>query len=97
MSSALLLLLAATPVDFDLKLLPTSRGCVARSEDDILVCGMSTSERQRVRPAPESYPDKPLVAEMALPNGWKANLNVTSAVLPGAVSNRAMVTLKMPF
>ncbi len=96
MSSALLLLLAPATADFDLKLLPSSRSCIARSQDDILVCGMSTSERQRVRPAPESYPDKPLVAEVTLPNGWKANFNATSAVLPGAISNRAMVTLKIP-
>jgi hypothetical protein len=67
------------------------------AKNDILVCGLSTSDRHRVRPAPEPYPDKPLVAEVTLPNGWKANLNASSAELPGAISTRAMVTLKIPF
>jgi hypothetical protein len=93
----LLLFLASAPIDFDLKKLAGSQRCVARSENDILVCSLSTSDRHRVRPAPEPYPDKPLVAEVTLPNGWKANLNASSAELPGAISTRAMVTLKIPF
>ncbi len=97
MSLVVLLLLAPVPVAFDLRQLAGSRRCGARDENDILVCGMSTSERQRVRPEPDRYPDKPLVAEITLPNGWKANLNASSAELPGAISRRAMVTLKIPF
>ena len=94
----LLLFIAPAPIDFDLQKLAGSQRCVAHGENDILVCGhLSTSDRQRVRPAREAYPDKPLVAEVTLPNGWRANLNASSAELPGAISRRAMVTLKIPF
>jgi hypothetical protein len=97
-SPLLLLFLAPAPIDFDLQKLAGTQRCVARGENDILVCGhLSTSDRQRVRAEPERYVVKPLVAEITLPNGWKANLNATSAELPGAISKRAMVTLKIPF
>jgi hypothetical protein len=97
-SPLLLFFLAPAPIDFDLQRLAGSQRCIARGENDILVCGhLSTSDRQRIRVEPERYVDKPLVAEVTLPNGWKASLNASSAELPGAISKRAMVTLKIPF
>ena len=96
MTSLLVLLLAPATIDFDLRKVAGSPRCVARSEHDILVCGyLSTSGRQRVRAEPERHPEKPLVAEVTLPNGWKANLNTTAAELPGALSKRATLTLKI--
>ena len=87
MTSLLVLLLAPAPIDFDLRKVAGSQRRVARRENDILVCGhLSTSDRQRVRAEPERYPEKPLVAEVTLPNTWKENLNTTAGELPGALS-----------
>lgn len=90
--------LSTAPLDFDLRALANERSCSAVGGDTIVVCGkQSMSDAQRLPAEPERYVEKPLVAEAALPNGWKVNLHSDALRLPGATSNRAMVTLKVPF
>ncbi|MGZ8311195.1 MAG: hypothetical protein ACXWUX_11835 [Allosphingosinicella sp.] len=76
-----------------------SLGCRRRSSDEILVCGR--------RPGGEDYPiaemsrlfaQRPIVAEMSLGGSMTGRAFVDSAVLDrGAISNRIMFGIRLPF
>lgn len=96
----------AVPRDFDLAKLREEeeaprlqRACRGEDPDEIVVCGK--------RPGGGDYPyeekarlyaTKPVVAEMDIGDGAKANAHVESVAMPGgAISKRIMIGVKLPF
>jgi len=80
---------------FDLAKLPPARSCTSGSSGDIVVCG--DRSRYRLEDLPDGrFEDKPLRADMRIGNA-QAGLRVETKELPGAISQRVMVKLKLPF
>lgn len=74
--------------------------CARATSDEIVVCGTNRqADRQRLRPLPAIGPDPLLpAAKLDLGGGVSAAAHGDSASLPGGVtSNRAMITVKVPF
>lgn len=83
---------------FDLARLPAEQRCDAQSPADILVCASrSLADRQRLSTLPDDqFAERPARAEVSVGSGT-LGATVEQHTLPGAVSNRVMVKLKLPF
>ena len=97
---------APLPIDFDLaRVRPTDLdvgtggGCRRDGASEILVCGQRP--RGGAYPFAEMarrYATRPIVAEMGLGGNLTGDVHVESAPLDrGAVANRAMVRIRLPF
>ena len=87
------LLTGTTFDDFDLKDVPPP-GC--GDPGAIVVCGRRRSNRLEPLPQ-EEFEQKPLKPETKIFGGGTAKAHVERKEFPGAVSNRAMLTVKIPF
>ncbi len=105
MSWAIILTMqAATPLlgldrsTFDLRTATPISRC-AGGGDEIVVCGRQDSETYRLRdPRLEAFEPKPLRAEIGIVGDVSARVHGEQVEFPGGVtSQRAMVTLKVPF
>lgn len=74
--------------------------CPPAAADEIVVCANRTeADRQRLRPLPPIGPEALLPeAKLDLGGGASAALQGGTVTFPGGISsNRAMVTIKLPF
>ena len=83
---------------FDLRAAAPPLPC-AGGTDEIVVCGHRDSQKYRLRdPRFETFEPKPLRAEIGIVGDVSASVHGDQVEFPGGVtSNRAMVTLKVPF
>ena len=97
--AALLMQAAVRDIDFDLREVAPPPPCEPRRADEIVVCGRSDTERQRLPPLPDAkYAEAPPKAEMKLFGDVVGSAVMESETLPGGVaSNRIMVRMKIPF
>ena len=97
---AALLMQAAVPeIDFDLREVPPPGKCEPGRADEIVVCGRSDTERQRLPPLPDAkYAEAPPKAETKLFGDVVGSAVMESEGLAGGVtSDRIMVRMKIPF
>ena len=79
---------------------PLARGsaCVRSGpSDEIVVCGRRDPDKFRAKPLPPDYQEGPLRAETSLGGNVKGSVDVEQADVGGFPSNRAKVTIKVPF
>lgn len=73
------------------------RRCASDDPNQIIVCG-SRGQGQRLEPLPDIYEKGPIMAETRLFGRVTGCVCLEKATMPGgAVSNRIVVGLKMPF
>ena len=98
---AALLMQATTVPDirFNLRDVPPPGKCEPGRADEIVVCGRSDTERQRMPPLPDAkYAEAPPKAEMKLFGDVVGSAVMESEGLPGGgTSDRIMVRMKIPF
>lgn len=97
---AALLMQAAVPeIDFNLGELAPAKACTPGQGDEIVVCGRPETLRHRVEPLPDAlHVEPPIRAETRLFGDVVGSAVVESTeVAPGIVSDRIMVTIKIPF
>ncbi len=74
------------------------RDCAATgSADEIVVCGRRDPNRYRAPPRPADYEEGPPRAETSLGGKVKGSIDVEQVEVGGIPSNRAKVTIKVPF
>jgi hypothetical protein len=99
--AALLMQAAATvpDIDFDLGDMPPPGRCEPGRADEIVVCGRTDTELQRLPPLPDAkYAEAPPNAEMKLFGDVVGSAVMESEGLPGGgASDRIMVRMKIPF
>jgi hypothetical protein len=72
--------------------------CARSTSSEILVCGTRKGDSPyRMPKIAKDYGPKPVKAEAQLMPGLVADAHVESQALPGAISKRAMITLKLKF
>ena len=97
---ALILLQAATelpPIAFDLgKLKHRDDDCAGRTGGEIVVCARRSAPSDRMVIAPDA-PERLPEAEMTLFGHVRGSLHTEPQTVGGFPSNRAMVTITIPF
>ena len=73
-------------------------GCATADPDEIVVCKRTVDPGRYRPPLPPPGAAGPPRAEWGLGGGVRAGIETSSVPMPqGAISQRAMVTLKLPF
>ena len=90
---------AVPDIDFDLREVAPPRPCEPGRADEIVVCGRTDTERQRLPPLPDAkYAEAPPKAEMKLFGDVVGSAVMESEeVANGVVADRIMVRMKIPF
>jgi hypothetical protein len=66
--------------------------------DEVVVCGTNDPDRDRVKPIDgDRYAERPVRAETRIFGDGKINLHGETSDVGGTPSQRAMVTLSLPF
>ena len=77
------------------KLPGATEGC-QRSDDDIVICGQTDTDKYRLRPIGPPPNGKPLPPMTARVGNGTLDLKGVQRTFPGASAPAAMVTLKLP-
>ena len=88
---------ARAPLRIDLLNLTPARPCASASSDEVVVCARRAPDDDRLQPLPEFTPTALPRAEFKLIGKSRIAAEVDSKDYGRDVSNRAQVTIKIPF